>query len=47
VVPTLCYTFMWENEKRRGHTFLYEKSRTPVGDTEVGTTSGQVVVKIQ
>lgn len=29
VVPTFCYTFMWENGKRREHVFLYEKRRTP------------------
>jgi len=43
VVPTFCYTFMWENGKGREHVFLYEKRRTPVGDTEVGTTSGQAI----
>lgn len=32
---------MLENEERREHAFLYEKSRVSVGDTEVGTVSGQ------
>ena len=34
---------MWENGKGREHVFLYEKRRTPVGDTEVGTTSDQAI----
>lgn len=32
-----------KTEKVGNMFFLYEKRRTPVGDTEVGTTSGQVI----
>lgn len=36
MVPTFCYTFMWENGKGRKHLFPYEKRRTPLGTPRLG-----------
>ena len=40
--PNLLLHIHVGERKRSGTCFLYEKRRTPVGDTEVGTTSDQV-----